>query len=242
MPLPCLTSLPVAGDLRGQRGVGRAVGGEGVGVRARSRRRCRQRPHRLAGPSIRDMSKVPPFTVSAPPAGSEPPTASSTSVPALTIVPPAIGPGRLQSAVRRRLGEPATPQMAPETVTLLPLESIVPPPASSVIGLVNDSVPVACSMPPLKVSEAAAEARDVGNRQRALGDRPRRRLAGRAGQRPCPRSGLFEEAEVLELRRRPDQAGVEARVHGSAQSQRIGCAEGSHVADDRRAGSVSPAR
>ena len=38
--------------------------------------------------AISDMSKMPPFTVSAPPTGSEPPTLSSTSVPALMVVPP----------------------------------------------------------------------------------------------------------------------------------------------------------
>ena len=39
-------------------------------------------------PLICDMSKVPPFTVSAPVGASDPPTLSSSSVPALTVVPP----------------------------------------------------------------------------------------------------------------------------------------------------------
>jgi hypothetical protein len=38
--------------------------------------------------AICDMSNRPPFTVSAPPTGSDPPTLSSTSVPALIVVPP----------------------------------------------------------------------------------------------------------------------------------------------------------
>ena len=83
---------------------------------------------------------------------------------------------------------------------------------------------------------ARAQAAGAAHCQRALRDRPRRRLAGRAGQGPGAGAGLLELPEVAEPCRRSDQADVEARVGAAAQPQGVGGAEGHHVAGDRRAG------